>query len=92
MKIMTGTKKRIDEKAARLNYSTLEKEYKISFVNYLHTQLYKNYKNKEEGLEDILRKHEFMGINTTWEQELHHGKKIIRDIRRRRGLPRKEQL
>ena len=69
-----------------------ENNCKIAYVNYLQTQLHKNYKNKKEGIEDILRKEEFMGINTAWEQELHHGKEIIRDHRRRRGILRKEQL
>ena len=33
-----------------------------------------------------------MGINISLEQELYHGKEIIRDHRRRRGVLRKEQL
>ena len=40
----------------------------------------------------MLRKEEFMGINTDDEQELQYGKEIIRDHRRRRGILRKEQL
>ena len=33
-----------------------------------------------------------MKTNIAWNQSLNHGKKIIRDCRRRRGLIRKEQL
>ena len=58
----------------------------------MHTQLYKNYENEKVGIEYMLRKEEFMGINTDYEQELQQGKEIIRYHRRRRGILRKEQL
>ena len=33
-----------------------------------------------------------MKMNIAWDQALNHGKEIIRDHRRRRGLLRKKQL
>ena len=69
-----------------------ESNYKTAYVNVLQTQLHKNFKNRKEVIEDMLRtEKKYMGLNTD-EQKLQHGKKIQRDHRRRRGIYRKEQL
>ena len=38
-----------------LDKNKKESNYPTEYVNYLYTQLYKNYKNKKEGIEDMLR-------------------------------------
>ena len=68
-----------------------ESNYKIIHVNFLQTQLYKNFQSRKEVIEDMLRKEEFIVLDDD-EQKVQHEKEIIKDHRRRRGILRKEQL
>ena len=61
-------------------------------MNYLHTQFHRHHRINREAIEDTLRRKEFRNMMIDWKQASDYQKDIVKDYRRIKFLPRKEQL
>ena len=53
--------------------------YKVSYITYLHTQLYRHYMNTRIAMEDILWEKSAVNMQLDWEQATKHEKDIVKD-------------
>ena len=63
--------------------------YKVYYITYLHTQLYRHHRNTREAIEKTLRRKEFVNMMIDWKQVSEHENDKAKYYRRRKGLLRK---